>query len=267
MIFIKRRIRYLFFGKLVPLLCEINKYVPIYCADYLRYSGIYEGKKCLIVGTAPSLKKDELYTYKHSGYKIIGVNSIIKFLNKDEIEQLLDIYIIQDVQVFERLESELKELSALSIPIFLGSPICYKYSHKAKSLGIPFAINLLDHYKSSFKTPYFTKFSNGRSGFLYDGYTVVYSAVQMAVFFGFKELGILGVDASYSKNIKERNVVDIGKVDPTWRTAGDRINYAFSIAFTACQSEGVTIYNLNKSGNLNTIPRYYEQTESSSSSH
>ena len=257
MIFIKRKIRYLFFGAIVPILCAINKYLPIYACKYLKYEDSFKGEKCIVVGTAPSLTKADLYKYKKRGYKIIGVNSIIKFLTPSEIAELIDIYVIQDVQVFERLESDIRTLTKYSIPVFIGSPIFYKYFATAHELGVSFALNLLGHYKEVFKMPYNTKFSSGRKGYIYDGYTVVYSAVQLAVFFGFKEIGVLGVDAVYNKNIDKRNVVDIGKVDPTWETACDRINYAFSIAYDACEYELVTLYNLNKSGNLNTIPRYY----------
>lgn len=255
MTFIKRQIRYFFFGSIVPFLCGLNKHIPLYCVQFLKYGKMFNGEKCIVAGTAPSLNKADLFRYKRSGYKIIGVNSIIRFLTEKEIKELIDIYVIQDVQVFERLELELQVLQRNSIPIFIGSPICYKYYSKVKHIGITFAVNLLDHYRLKYKIPYRTKFSNGSSGFVYDGYTVVYSAVQLAVYFGFGEVGILGVDANYNKNVQERNVIDIGKVDPTWETAGDRINYAFSVAFFACQLENISIYNLNKSGNLSTIPR------------
>jgi hypothetical protein len=254
MIWLKRKFRFFYFGTLVPLLCKINVVVPVYCKSFRRHQNIYKNEKCVIVGTGPSLQKDDIFALKSKGYKIIGVNSIVRFLSQEELDRVLDIYVIQDYQVFQKLEDDIVSRLTDKIVLF-GSSIQYKRPFLTHSIGAFYPLHMLSHYRETFDKPYSTRFMNQPAFCVYDGYTVVYSAVQLATYMGFKEISLLGIDAGYSPNAEKRNVVNIQKIDPTWSTAGERINFSLNFAKKVLDERGLKMYNYTRGGNLSLIKR------------
>ena len=208
----------------------------------------YKGEKCFIICTGPSLKRKDLLNIIDSNYFSIGMNGGIK-LSK-ELNFTYDFYMVQDIQVYEKIKSDFNKYNGLKI---IGSTIFYK--HNNVSYDFYYYLDMLGHLGETFKTPYNTRFSNDASKVIYDGYTVAFSAVQFAYYLGFSEINIIGMDAKYDKDIKKRNIVNIDKVDPTYLTAGDRINYAMSIANNFCREKGVGLFNCTRGGSLKTLER------------
>ena len=58
--------------------------------------------KIVLVGTGPSLLKKDIRELKKQGFSILGVNGILKFLDRSEW-YLIDYYVVQDIQVYENL--------------------------------------------------------------------------------------------------------------------------------------------------------------------
>jgi hypothetical protein len=110
-------------------------------------------------------------------------------------------------------------------------------------------------------------FSEDASNALGEGYTVTYNAIQIAVYMGFKEIYLLGVDHSYAVNLKADNTVEkketksysdilsdgIDKVDNL-----PRIDYS-TLAYTAAEKyareHDIKIYNATRGGALEIFPR------------
>ena len=208
--------------------------------------------KVILVGTGPSLLKEDIYKLKSQGYKIVGVNGILRFLNKSEWN-ILDYYVIQDIQVFDKLKEDVLEFSKSGI-CFFASTILYKYKLNNVKCYI-YPLNMLNHYLPKYTEPYFTKYSHSSNKIVYDGYTVIYSAIQLFDYLGFSEIGLLGIDAGYNKDISKRNVVSINKIDPTWEKAGDRINYSINLADQNLRKINKKLINFTRGGNLKNITR------------
>lgn len=248
---VKSFYRYIYFNAFNPL--EIYFRFLIGSKKY-KLQGLKrsKNKRVVLVGTGPSLKKSDIFTLKEEGYDIVGVNGIVKFLNTEELD-VLSYYVIQDIQVFEKLESII-EKSLTPDKVIYGSSIAYKYSKHIIGKNI-FPLNMLNHIGKNFKHPYKTKFSFDSTKVVFDGYTVIYSAVQIMYTLGYNKIALLGIDAGYSEEISTRNVVDIGKVDPTFKSAGERINFALGIANKYLNEKNVSFYNYTRGGNLNTVQR------------
>ena len=69
---------------------------------------------------------------------------------------------------------------------------------------------MLNHNWSHKK--YHSKFSDNAFEVVYSGYTITYSLIQLAVYMGFKEIYLIGVDCNYSSN-KNNHFKDYGIVD------------------------------------------------------
>lgn len=96
------------------------------------------------------------------------------------------------------------------------------------------------------------------------GYTVLFAALQFAIYTGIKEIYLLGVDFSYSQTTnkwglvkKDRSVQDYfdGK-----KHYGSGLNYestlyAWKIAKKYCDEHGIKIYNATRGGKLEVFQR------------
>ncbi|WP_431242695.1 hypothetical protein ACQ9BO_23405 [Flavobacterium sp. P21] len=88
-------------------------------------------------------------------------------------------------------------------------------------------------------------FSSDVSEIVYDGYSIVYSLIQIAVYMGFKEIYLLGVDCSYSVTGKQ-HIVDSGFTDKQSATVGERMIFAHSIAKDYLNNYQVEVKNVTR---------------------
>jgi hypothetical protein len=248
-------IRYTFFRRIVPFMCFLNRFKILYGKGLSIYVKDRQGKahkKCIIVGTGPSLRPEDIIELKSRGYEIFGVNGLIKWVDQGIIN--IDYFVLQDYQVFAAIEKLWKQ-NTHKIVSFIGTTIKYKRPFLKGANIYSYPLNMLDHYKADFFEPYNTYFSDNAKECVYDGYTVVYSAVQIAYSMGYTRIGLLGIDAGYSDEVSKRNVMNINKIDPTYKKAGDRINYSLGVASDFLSKRSVELVNYTRGGNLNTVRR------------
>ena len=100
-------------------------------------------------------------------------------------------YGVQDYNVFNKLKDKYRRLK--STTLFLGDGI--KKRSRFELNHVPFALDYLNHKYSYDKLK--TKFSFNAYQQIYDGYTITYSLIQLAVYMGFKQIYLLGNDFSY----------------------------------------------------------------------
>tara|TARA_B100000989_G_C19531010_1_gene469872 strand:+ start:4029 stop:4856 length:828 start_codon:yes stop_codon:yes gene_type:complete len=246
------------FKYFVPLLIRINHFIIIYGRGLSSYKSttkknINNKKSCVIVGTGPSLLASDIEKLISKNIDIIGLNSLICWLDEKKISKI-DYYVIQDFQVFEKLKHLIKKNSN-SFKSFIGTTIYYKKPFLKNKNFFSFPLHMLDHYGKYFKKPYKTKFSKNPNLVIYDGYTVAYSAVQIAYFLGYTKIYLLGIDAGYSNDVNKRNIININKLDPTFETAGERINYSLNTANNFLIKKNISLINLTRGGNLEGIKR------------
>jgi hypothetical protein len=218
-----------------------------------RYLGIKErknshyGERCFIVATGPSLRIDDLE--KLNNEYTFGMNSICLAYEKTKWRPTY--YGIQDDQVFAKLEGVLKERT--NDLIFVGDNIDKHYSVPKEWVRFPLNTAYMQ-YDLRYTGKYFTEFSDDCYAVVYDGYTITYSLIQIAVYFGFKEIYLLGADCNYEEG-KRQHFIEHGVVDPTFNTAHERMMVGYKKAKEYTDKHDIKIYNATRGGMLEIFPR------------
>jgi hypothetical protein len=177
------------FGRLMRVLGIKGKY------DYSKLKSFkdkHKGERCFIVGTGPSLTLEDLQLIKNE-YSF-SVNSIV--LSYADTDWRPTYYAIQDRFGYEKLKDAIREAK---MPYVFNGISDKRMTPVLDIDFIPFPLNLLDHGK---RIPnHITKFSADAYHCVYAGHSITYSAMELAVYMGFKEIVLLGVDCDYSKAV------------------------------------------------------------------
>ena len=236
-------LRQIFFYIKIYFLKRYNIYSD--CSNINAYKNKYHGERCFILATGPSLTIQDVSRLKDE--YTFGMNSICLLF--DKLGQETTFYGVQDTGVYLKLKEYYFNFKKTIL--FLGDGLPLKGRDAPNH--VPFSINYLDH-KHSYKKLN-THFSSDASNFVYDGYTITYSLIQIAVFMGFKEIYLLGNDCSYPKDPKKQHFADFGHVDSSTLTARDRILFAYQYAKDYLANTDVKIFNATRGGALEIFPR------------
>lgn len=199
----------------------------------------------LILGTGPSLSTLNFDVLKE--VDSLSVNGYARLVAESNWPET-DLYMIQDIEVFRRLKKDIKGLEKSKVFLSHLLTLIFKDDCNRLKNSLAFRHHLLNHaYVESYEGLN-VKVSDFPECIIYDGYTVIFSAIQLAVALGYSRVYLLGVDANYSEDIKNRNIVDIGKRDHTYASAGDRIYYGISQLVDAYPN--LEIYNCSSTSAL-----------------
>lgn len=207
-----------------------------------QYKDIHKGERCFIVGTGPSLKMEDLEKIK--GEYSFSVNSIV--LSFADTTWRPTYYAIQDRFGYEKLKDTLR---LVDLP-FIFNGISNKKMTPVMDINcIPFPLNLLDHGKMI--PNHITRFSDDAFKVVYAGHSITYSAIELAVYMGFKEIVLLGVDCDYSKAVNHVKAYSVQ----------DDINAAFlmresyKVARKWTDEHGVKILNATRNAKLDVFEK------------
>jgi len=203
----------------------------------------HKDERCFIVATGPSLKIEDLEKLKKE--VTFSMNSIC--LAFDETEWRPTYYGIQGIHVFNQLKKYIEKIDVQCK--FIGDTIPIQ---KMNSEDYVYPLNLLNHARQHKK--YKTKFSNDAFAVVYDGYSITYSLIQIAVFMGFNEIYLLGVDCNYSSDMNH-HFKEYGHVDPTFAIAGEKMISAYKEAKKYADKNNIKIYNATRGGMLEIFER------------
>lgn len=209
------------------------------------YKNIHEGKRCFIIATGPSLTMDDIESLK--GEYTISMNSICKLYDKTEWRPTY--FAIQDNHVFEKMEDTIKKHK--EVPVFISDNIKNKY--KREPDWIEFPTDTYYHAKQALDEKYFAKFSGDAYEIVYDGYSIAYSCLELAVYMGFKEIYLLGADCTYSG--PKEHFVDSGVKDRNRIYATPKLVTAYKVAKEYADTHDIKIYNATRGGVLEVFPR------------
>ena len=175
---------------------------------YIRlkeYKDKYKGKRCFITCTGPSLTIADLEMLKNE--YVFGMNSIC--LIHDKTNWKPDFYGIQDSNVFNKIEKTL--LSTDNGLVF--APYYYREKCGTPESWVYFPISSAYHlYDRYFKGKFHSKFSDDCYATVYDGFTITYSIMQLAIYMGFDEIYLLGADCNYLGN--HQHFIETGHYNP-----------------------------------------------------
>lgn len=149
------------------------------------YRNLYDGKRCFIIGNGPSLTIRDLDRLKESGDISIASNSIYNLFPKTEWRPT--IYTVHDFQEIKKTRDKISEVKS-DLKIVAMSATGRIYDIDGAVL-----LRLIEPSEGEIH------FSDDISECVYDGGTVTYVSIQCAVYMGFREIILLGVDHSFAR--------------------------------------------------------------------
>lgn len=207
--------------------------------------------RCFIVGSGPSLTIEQLEKIKDEDS--IAANRIYKLFDKTTWRPKY--YVIQDPydptppENYERLKVE---------NLFVSD-----YYWKENGMNNPNAICY--HSKRTLKQKKKLPFSKNIASHIQVAGTVTYSMIQMAVYFGYKEIYLIGMDHSYANEtndkgqiISRKNINSHVFKDEKPNEVVANISYmenAYNSAKDYCDKKGIKIYNATIGGKLEVFDR------------
>ena len=171
-----------------------TQYIPDYRNNRIAaLKNKYSGKRCFIVATGPSLTYEDL-TCLHNHHEFcISMNSI--FTCFSQIDWRPDCYTLLDADGILMWREQFDKLRDIPYKFIADCQPFYDYEQLDDSWYIYHSI--LDEF--SIKN---MLFSDDFSRKAYNGSTVTYVCIQLAVYLGFQEIYLLGVDYHYKTNVK-----------------------------------------------------------------
>jgi len=228
--------------------CGVNKRKKVgYSDKYYKVRQLkntHMGERCFIVSTGPSLTIEDLE--KLHKEITFSMNSVVMAFNETTWRPTY--YGIQDEYVCQKMKPLIENYNVQNI--LLGS-LAATYCELGDN-AIAYPLDLMNA-----KMPFgkhTTKFSDDCFLRVYDGHSVTYSMLQIAVYMGFKEIYLLGNDCSFlgnKRHFKEHGIVDSKGLDG----AQERLFISFNVAKQFADAHGIKIYNATRGGALEIFPR------------
>lgn len=219
-----------------------------------KFKNINKGKRCFIIGNGPSLTLDDLE--KLTNEDTFACNYIFKLF--DQTAWRPSYYFLQDYLNLRKMgwipDKSVEECRASFIS---GSCLRHRNGKRLKNEYFFYLNNILAMKKEIFK------FSKDISKEIFEGFTVTYSMIQAAVYMGYEEIYLLGVDHNYTGSNKENEKEEGGSymkelnmsLNLDCPPALDKTVFAYMKARTECESMGVKIYNATRGGKLEVFER------------
>lgn len=226
---------------------RINNYIDNKFQRLFNLKNKFEGKRCFIVCTGPSLKLEDLDLIKNE--ISFSMNSIIGLYNKTDWRP--NYYCIQDQSVFYKLKDEILKIYPKNSNVFIRNSF-FQFVEDKNYIYFPY--NNEYHAYATICGKYRNKFSENAYGIVYDGGTITYSIIQLAYYMGFKEMYLLGCDCIYVPNQKN-HIVDIGLKDKYMIFNYKRMTCAFETAKKFAEENNFEIFNATRGGNLEVFKR------------
>lgn len=236
------------FGIPFKIHCAINH--NKYCKKIEKYKNLHNGETCYIIGTGPSLTLKDLEMLKNK--YTFGVNTLYKLF--DDLGWQTTYYCLIDPKTYGNISDEIRKHEIKNI-FYAGNRI----SDDVKN-GIPFELECSDFYKIKQPELYnFTCFSNELDKYIYDGASVVYATLQIAVYMGFKRIVLLGVDCNYTLKKEELHNDKLSYTSDynyKWNeNTGLTMIEGFKYAKAYSDENGIEIINATRGGMLEVFER------------
>lgn len=210
-----------------------------------RLQNIHDNHRCFIVATGPSMTMNDLK--KLNNEITFGMNSLCRVF--DEIGWETTYFAIQDKSVYKKMYEDLGKLSTTKL--FVSDDNSDVSQIKSNLFRYP--LNIYNHKTVTDKFIY--KFSNTICDEVSAGFTIAYSALQIAVYMGFKEIYLLGCDCNYVDDKEKRHFIETGHYDPNYKTIGDKMIEAYKVAKQYADDHNIKIYNATRGGKLDVFER------------
>lgn len=233
---------------------DIEEYIesayPIFNSKLLDFKNIHEGDICCIVATGPSLTLSDVNMLKDNNITCISMNRIYNLFNQTSWRP--DYYVVEDQKMIEDLAEEIANIDLKYK--FINGDVNKYWEIKKSYSSISYKMVMQDCLSDR------VGFSRNIDRFMYNGYTVTYVCIQLALYMGFKEIFLLGVDFNYSDDVyaesnhfegyqKHYKDIRLNEIKP------ERMLNAYRKAKKIAEAEGKNIYNATRGGKLEVFER------------
>lgn len=235
------------------------KYIRSRDADYIRsLKGCADGKRCFVIGNGPSLTVSDLESL--SGEVTFASNRIWNLFDITSWRPTYYLMVDREIIAQEAMTVPDRSVGHAFINI---TP----FSTQLRGVDGITLINKHAGYYSSNK--YTTKnivFSNRPDMFFSEGYSVTFTALQLALWMGFKTIYLIGMDHTF-KNVTDSNGkithnADIqdhcfenpagAVINPQYR---EGVEFAYNLARLEAGKCGARIMNATRGGSLEVFDR------------
>ena len=226
-------------------------------AAYLKsLKDIHKGERCFIIGNGPSLTVQDLE--KIGDESSFAFNRIYFMFDKTKWRPTY--YMCIDIGV---LGMNLPEIVKLELPtIILSDTVRNKIHENHSNIHFLYDYARFKINRFGFDPPYISEDISNHFCF---GSTVTFDAIQLAIYMGYSEIYLVGVDHNYSVKAnakgqisKDESVKDY--FEGLEKTAITVMNYeattaAYEAARKYCDQHGIKIYNATRGGKLEAFER------------
>ncbi len=223
---------------------EIEEY---YNPEIEKLKGIHKDEKCFIIATGPSLRMEDLDILAEKNVLTFGVNKIGYAYASTKWRPTYYVGIdrrMVESDYFSSIKPEEQSTYAL---IGDESEEFWSKEHKPSVLK--------HHFCSEWAFGRYPKFSEDIARKSYTGGTVVYTCIQMAVYMGFKEIYLLGVDFTGANEHGSRYDHFYTEKELTSVSYTDQVTVGYEKAKQYADEHGIKIYNATRGGKLEIFPR------------
>ena len=248
-------------GSINKMLYKTNKYINELIFPLSKngkrikaLKNVHKNERCFIIGNGPSLTIDDLNKLKKE--VTFAFNRI--FYIFDQTEWRPTYYCSEDDKTIFNSREEINNLKIENKFFPVNFPRDYKIRfNNAKYYVFKFGDKNAE-----------PKFSDDIVKEVYWGNTVAYTAIQLAVYMGIKEIFLLGVDHNFSKMVNDKGEIIIDETakdyfSEKYNTDKDDLyipnvevsTRAFSVAKKYADKNNIKIYNATRGGKLEVFER------------
>lgn len=206
-------------------------------------------KRCFITATGPSMRVQDLEMLKENKEFCIGVNSLCMLESKWKP----NVFVVTDGVFWENHREDILNYDSE----FLFIPDTFKVMNDKRRKNIYCFHHAFRWLSEESDNP---MFSEDICQKIYGGATVIYNCIQLAVYFGFKEIYLLGVDCNYVQGSRNNHFILDHKEDMvSYRYEENEVEIdmmtCYKIAKYYADSHGIKIFNATRGGMLEVFER------------
>lgn len=210
----------------------------------LKFRDIHKGKRCFVIGNGPSLKYEDLECLRKHGEVCFGVNRI--YLAYEHTLWRPDYYVAVDYFI---VQSDRVNISSMPGIRFIR--------HLYKMEGLWKEQDIYE-FRGLVYPPGAPCLSQDMYSGIYTGNTVVYDAIQIALYMGFQEIYLLGVDMTRGGRAQDEGTHFYKSPDTNENLGWGNISeekMCLGYAAKEMEKEGKRLRNATRGGELNNVPR------------
>lgn len=219
--------------------------------DICQFKDKHKGQCCFIVATGPSVRTEDLDLLHQSRKLCISMNKI--FYAFDQTDWRPDYYVGEDFRLFQHYSAEIRE--KVHCVKFLADT--YDWEHELQGEhSFKYHVSFSDRHRRICGDENFSQ------GYMC-GYSVVIGCLYLAMYMGFSQIYLVGVDLSYSKDFSDGGNHFYMDKDTVGKSNSDAYSpfYANTVIknceyiFRLAQKRGIGICNATRGGMLEVFPR------------